>query len=271
MQRLRAIEILSVLLCLTGFCAAGDTLLDRAYDDMYNLQFEQAHSVLEQYQAQRPEDPLGPVSDAAACLFSEFDRLHILQSEFLTDDKKLSNSKAKPDPAVKLRFDSDLAKAQRLAAAQLSDPKLRANAMLAEILRYGLSGDYSALIENRDLAALRELKKGRALAEQLIAQYPTYYDAYIAIGVENYVLSQKPAPLRWALRATGSKTDKEDGLRKLRMTAAHGHFLLPYARLLLAIAALRDGDRQTARQLLIWLAGHYPQNSLYRAELAKLG
>jgi hypothetical protein len=56
------------------------------------------------------------VSDAAACLFSEFHRLHILQSEFFTNDSSLTGSaKLSPDPAVKARFDQDLAGTERLA------------------------------------------------------------------------------------------------------------------------------------------------------------
>ena len=263
--------VLLIPAVLFGRSSSGaETQLERAYNQMYNLQFGNAHRILEEYQAQQPEDPLGPVSDAAACLYSEFDRLHILESEFFTDDKRVQNSKAKPDPAVEARFDADLDKTQRLAAAEMSNPSQRPNAMFADTMRLGLSGDYLALIDGRGLAALTQMKKAREVAEQLLTQYPSYYDAYVAIGAENYILSQKPAPVRWVLRMTGSETDKDNGVKKLRLSAEHGHFLLPYARLLLAVAALRDGDRQTARQFLQWLADQYPQNGLYRNELAKL-
>jgi len=137
-------------------------------------------------------------------------------------------------------------------------------------LRLGLQADYLALIDRRDLAALCEIKKGRELAEQLLSTHPGYYDAYIAIGVENYLLSRKPAPVRWFLRARGAQTDKQTGIEKLRLTAEHGKYLMPYARLLLAVAALRDGDKKGARDLLSWLAERYPRNALYRDELAKL-
>ncbi len=245
--------------------------IEQSYNDMYNLQFDQAHKALARYHTERPDDPLGPVSDAAACLFSEFHRLHILQSEFFVDDSSvLEQKKLKPDPAVKARFDRDLSETERLATPQMSAPSERANAMFAETLRLGLQADYLALIEKRDFAALSEVKQARAVAEQLLSQYPKYYDAYIAIGVENYLLSLKPAPLRWALRIGGARTDKQEGLEKLQLTAEHGHYLLPYARLLLAVAALRDGNRNKARELLGWLAAHYPHNSLYQEELAKL-
>jgi hypothetical protein len=58
---------------------AQPTLIDAGYRQMYNLQFAEAHQSFEQWQRQHPTDPLGYVSDAAAYLFTEFDRLHILQ------------------------------------------------------------------------------------------------------------------------------------------------------------------------------------------------
>jgi hypothetical protein len=108
------------------------------------------------------------------------------------------------------------------------------------------------------------------LAEKLLSQDPSYYDAYLAIGVENYLLSVNPAPVRWFLRLTGARTDKAEGLAKLRLTAQRGHYLAPYARLLLAVAALRDHDRGQARSLLSGLADEFPRNPLYRRELARI-
>jgi hypothetical protein len=144
------------------------------------------------------------------------------------------------------------------------------NAQLSNVFALGLEGDYLALIEKRDMQALKYLKEGRAVAERLLAANPTCYDAYLAVGVENYLLSLKPAPVRWFLRITGAQTDKAAGLEKLRITAERGHYLRPYARLLLAVAALRDNERDRARFLLQDLVTNFPQNHLYRSELAKL-
>ena len=79
---LKRISIL-LLLVLTPALAfpasplTGNALND-GYHDMYNLQFLDAHLKFEQWMASHPADPMGPVSDAAAWLFSEFDRLHII-------------------------------------------------------------------------------------------------------------------------------------------------------------------------------------------------
>lgn len=264
-------RLICALLVFAAATSATETRLDQGYDDMYNLQFDAAHRVLIQYESLWPADPMGLVSDAAVCLFSELQRLHVLQSEFFVDDQRFFDFEVQqPDPTVTARFNEALEKARRLAALQLKSPEQRANAMLAQTLRLGLRANYLALIERRDLAALAETKKAREVATQLLTKHPQYYDAYIAMGVENYLLSQKPAPIRWVLRMTGARVDKQRGILALRLTAEHGHYLKPYARLLLAVAALRDGDRKKARELLGWLATQYPQNRLYRNELAKL-
>ena len=52
--------------------------------------------------------------------------------------------------------------------------------------------------------------------------------------------------------------------------ANEGHYLKPFAKILLGIAALREKRPHDAQQFLIELAHDYPQNRLFRKELAKL-
>jgi hypothetical protein len=251
--------------------AAGNTLLaeglDAGYRQMYNLQFDTAHRTFAEWERLHPQDPMGPVSDAAAYLFTEFDRLHILQSEFfVNDDHFYTDHTLAPDPALKQKFLAALDQGSALAGRSPQDP----NAMFAAVLSRGLRSDYLALIEKRYTASFKEMKSARTLAEQLLASHPDLCDAWIAIGVENYMLSVKPAPLRWLLRLSGGQTDRAIGIEKLRLTAEKGHYLAPFARLLLAVAALRDRDKGRARDLLAGLAREFPNNRLYVHELASL-
>jgi hypothetical protein len=55
-----------------------------------------------------------------------------------------------------------------------------------------------------------------------------------------------------------------------KLTADRGHYLAPFARLLLAVAALRDQDHTTARNLLASLSREFPQNGLYQRELTRI-
>lgn len=249
------------------FCSG----LAAGYCDMYNLQFAEAHKVFAEWQRLHPQDPMGPVSDAAAYLFAEFDRLHILEAEFFANDKNFENQKQLiPDADVKRNFDSQLEKARVLVNQRLSQDSNDGNAIFANILVLALRGDYLALIEKRNLAGLSYMKQARSAAETLVKSNSSYFDAYLAIGVENYLLSLRAAPVRWILQMGGAQTDKTTGLKNLRITAEKGHYLQPYARLLLAIAALRDQDRNTARQWLQGLAQQFPGNRLYSRELSQI-
>lgn len=144
------------------------------------------------------------------------------------------------------------------------------NAVFAQVLALGLQSDYDALIEKRYLSSLNATKESRLLAEKLLQSNPHFADAWLAIGVENYLLSLKPLPVRWFLQWNGNATNKELGLEKLKITAEKGRFLQPFARLLLAVAALRDKNKELAGSILQSLAHQFPKNHLYAEELARL-
>jgi len=108
-------------------------------------------------------------------------------------------------------------------------------------------------------------------AEKLLAADSTCYDAYLALGAENYILGIKPVLTRWVLKLGGARADSQEGERQLRITAEKGHYLEPFAKLLLAVAALRNYDTSTARMLLTELRQDFPDNPLYSYELSKLG
>ena len=249
--------------------AAGD--LDRGFHQMYNLDFQGAHKSFNAYQQANPNEPMGYVGDGAAYLFAEFERLHVLESDLFVDDSHFdSRQKLTPDATVKAEFDQHLAQADKLADQALAKNPRDTDALFAKVMANGLRSDYAALIEKRNLVSLGYIKTSRALAQQLLTIDPTRYDAYLSLGAENYLLGVKPAPMRWVLSMTGAQTDKQQGLEQLRIVAEKGHYLAPFARLLLAVAALRDKDTHTAKVLLAGLATEFPDNKLYSQELSRI-
>ena len=254
-----------------GGTAGNQDILQAGYRQMYDLDFDGAHRTFQSWEELQPNDPLGPASNAAAYLFSEFDRLHILESDLFVDNDKFTNrDKPMPDPNIRAAFENELNKSEQIANQVLAHSPQDANALFAKILADGLRGDYLALIEKRNVAGLTSMKSGRMLAEKLIALDHSYYDAYVAIGIENYLLGTTSAPVRWILRITGAEVDKKNGITNLEVTAEKGRYLGPFAGLLLAVAALRDRNREKARSILASLSQEFPQNHLYQEELVKI-
>ncbi|MDP9113914.1 MAG: hypothetical protein M3O20_09545 [Acidobacteriota bacterium] len=273
----KAVILAPALLWAAGIGSAADIGsapggLDLGFLQMYDLQFTAAHKTFADYEQVYPDDPLAAVSDAAAYLFAEFDRLKILQSEFFVHDENFrgQHQKLEADPRVRRAFEVDLAKADKLAASTLHARPRDSNALFASVMVLGLRADFDGLIDKHDLSALSSVKSGRALAEKLLTIDPSYYDAHLAVGVENYMLSLKAAPVRWFLQLAGAQTDREVGIEQLTLTAEKGHYLKPYARLLLAVDALRRKDTGKAREILTGLAQQFPHNRLYVEELARL-
>jgi hypothetical protein len=241
--------------------------LDLGYRDMYNLDFAAAHAQFGAWIQSHPGDPLGTASDAAAYLFSEFDRLGIIDVQLFADDSRFgSRGKRTPDPAVRKAFQDRADQANRLGDAALARNPKDVNALYAKTLVCGMRSDYAMMIDKHDVEALSYSKQASALARQTLTINPALYDANLASGVENYMLSLKWAPLRWVLSWTGSGTDRAEGIRLLRLTATQGHYLAPFARMMLAVAAIRDGHPQQARDILTTLSKEFPRNTLYLRE-----
>ena len=82
-----------------------NTALDRGFLGLYNLDFAGAQKDFSSWEVQHPDDPVGPVSEAAGFLFSEFNRLGVLEGQFYeNDDAFTARSKLKPDPLVHDQF-----------------------------------------------------------------------------------------------------------------------------------------------------------------------
>jgi hypothetical protein len=133
-----------------------------------------------------------------------------------------------------------------------------------------LQADYSALIEKRNLASLHYTKEASAWAQQLLAVCNNCSDVLVATGFSKYIIGSMTAPVRWFLRMGGLPGDKQGGIADLQTTAEHGHYLAPFARILLAIAYVRDKDNTRALVLLTSLRTQFPGNTLFPREIARL-
>src|SRR5579864_2014919 len=100
----RALLFLFVVLWASAAAhAANESAADinAGFQEMYNLDFQGAHETFQNWEQAHPDDPLGPVSNAAAYLFGEFNRLKILEFDLFTENEKFEKRpKLAPDQAI---------------------------------------------------------------------------------------------------------------------------------------------------------------------------
>jgi hypothetical protein len=250
---------------------AAGSALDRGFSGLYNLDFAGAQRDFATWKQLHPDDPVGPVSEAAGFLFSEFNRLGVLEAQFFENDTAFAGRpKLTPDPVLREHFMAAITQAQNLSHQRLAKDSKDRDALFALTLSSGLQADYAALIEKRNLASLHFAKEASASAQELLAVCHDCYDALVATGFSKYITGSMAAPVRWILRMGGLSADKQGGIADLQKTAAHGHYLAPFARILLAIAYVREKDKSQALRLLTGLRQQFPANTLFPREIAHL-
>lgn len=245
--------------------------IDQAFTRMYNTDFRGAHTSIDRYVSAQPSDPFGYAVRASAYLFSELDRLGILESEFFENDKRIIAKRGlRADPAVRARFFQAIEDAQSRGARILAANPNDQNALFAMAITQGVLMDYTALVEKRQLSSLSSARRANSYAQQLLKVNPQFYDAYLTTGLNEYLLGSLPFFVRWFVHFDGLDASKDQGIQNLKLVARSGHYLRPFAKILLAICYLREKQPRETQQLLAALTTEFPENPLLRKELAKV-
>ena len=245
--------------------------LDAGFRLLYELKPEEARAQFEAWQKSHPEDPLGSAAEAAAYLFEECYRQGVLTSEFFLDDKRfLGKVPLKPDPRLRAAFFAADKQAQELAQKRLQTNPGDTNALFAMTLSLGMQADYASLIDKRQVESLKMIKDADRYADKLLAVAPDAADAYLTLGTANYIIGSLPGYKKFFLGFSGIHGDKKVGIQQLEIAAERGHYLRPFAKIMLALAALREKNPEVARTQLTELVAEFPDNPLFASELAKL-
>lgn len=245
--------------------------IEAGFHLLYELKFPEARAQFSSWQKAHPDDPLGSTSEAASYLFEEFYAQGVLTSEFFLDDKLLLGGIArKGNEGRRAAFLAANQRAQDLARRQLKSDPRDTEALFALTLSTGMQADFAGLIEKRQLESLRFVRKAQSYAKDLLALSPDSADAYLTLGAANYIIGCLPAHKRFFLWFGGVHGDRLAGMQQLEIAAIHGHYLRPFAKILLALASLREKQDALARTLLEELVGEFPQNPLFASELEKL-
>ncbi len=245
--------------------------LDKAFDLMYELQFDAARTEVTAFEKAHPDDPLGAAAEAASYLFEEFNRQGVLTSSFfLNDDKLLGGISGSPDEKTDAAFLDANHRARAMALQHVRADPADPDGLLCLAVTDGMEGDYEALIVKRQLDSLRLIRRAENEGARLLDVKPDAADAYVALGAANYIIGCLPGYKRFLLWFGGYKGDRQRGIAQLQQAAEHGHYLKPLAKVMLALALEREQEKGRARTLFADLHNQFPQNPVFTHELELL-
>jgi hypothetical protein len=215
--------------------------LDAGFHLLYELKPEEARNQFKAWQKSHPQDPLGSASEAASYLFEECSRQGVLMSHLFLDNKRfLGKIPLKPDLKLRTAFFAAVKQTQTLAQLRLKTNPGDTNALFAMTLSVGMQADYASLIDKHQVESLKMIREADKYAKKLLVVAPDAADAYLTLGAANYIIGSLPGLQKLFLGFVGIYGDKKAGIQQLEIAAERGHYLRPFAKILLALAALRE-------------------------------
>jgi hypothetical protein len=244
--------------------------LSEGFHLLYEQNFSDARQIFESWESSHPDQPFGQVALAASYLFEELYRQGVLSSDFFLDEKRfLHGIDGKPNPERMKNFRNALDRGRSLARERLRETPKDPEGLFALALSSGMESDANAILEKKQLDALKRMKEANEYAKQLLAQRPDAADAYVALGTANYIIGSLNPGYRFALWFGGIHGDKKLGMEQVSKTAENGRYLKPFAKILLALSARREKQNVLAQRLLRELNEEFPANALFATEYAK--
>src|ERR1700757_4681321 len=244
--------------------------LSAGFDLLYVQKFTEGRQIFASWESRNQEDPFGEVAMAASYLFEELYVQGVLTSDFFLNEKKfLHGIDGRPNPERMRHFDEALTRTRELAKMRQKTNPNDGEALFALTLAAGMESDAESILRKKHMNGLKRMKEANKYAECLLANYPDATDAYIALGIANYIIGSQSAGSRFALWFDGVHGDKKLGMEQVARAAANGRYLRPFAKIILALAACREKQVALAQRLFRELSEQYPDNQQFASEYAK--
>jgi len=255
---------------LNADTVAAQPGVDTAFRRLYNFDFADSQAAARAYADKQPQDPMGHASLAVSFLFREMNRLQVFNKDMFKEEKISGEQAKKIGKEAKAGFESALVLGKSTAAEALRKNPRDTNALLALMISTGAERDFAALVEKRLKDSYLAAKSSQEYALQLQAIDPTLQDAWFTRGFSEYMVGSVPFVIRWLMKIDQVNGDKKKGLEFMERCAKNGHYLKPFAQMMLASIYQKEKRYKECRDLLQAFAVDYPDNPEVRKELEKL-
>jgi tetratricopeptide (TPR) repeat protein len=241
-------------------------LAHRGVNLMMDGDLDGATAVFRQIQAQDPQSPIGYLLEAEAVWWRiYYSTANLLNAEvFDVASLEVTSHDGRFNELVAIAI------ARSEAGLQARDDVARN--LLYEGMAYALRARLEGL-RGKDLATGRAGKKMRALLLRSVQMDPSLADAYLGLGVYDYLMGTLPIAekiIEYVIALPAGS--RETGLEQLRRAAKEGELTSGEAKFYLAKNLSRTSEGAYAQSLALFeeLARDYPNNQLWPLVAASL-
>lgn len=242
-----------------------------AIDHLRNLEYEQAIQQLQSWLEAHPEDLRAYNYLGISVLYQEMFRRGVLESRVYGQGGDIFKaSKVAVTPEFQQQLLSVLEKAQSLADARANAEPRDKDALYWAGVTHGTRATYHFTLRKEYMPALHESTDALKLHRRLLELDPHYVDAYLIVGMNNYIVGSLPWYIKVMASLTGRHGDRAEGIRQVKRVTEQGNYAREDARLMLAVLYQREKMYREALQVYEDMARDHPRNYLLPCEIAAL-
>ena len=264
-------RILCLLVLVSAVAAQTPRNIDKlradGYDALFNVDYDNARRSFQKMCDLEPDNPAGPESFALSLWLEQLNKTWQAKGKLYTDEAD-AKDQSKINANEVAEFRKWTRRTKQLAQARLRKDKRDVDALYFLGAAEGLEAAHSAGAERKYMAALRSGSDAVDHHRKVLELSPQFIDAYLTIGLQDYVIGSLPLPVKMMAGTFGVHGSKKRGLKELEQVARDGHWARDVARVLLIDLYKREKRWDDAIATSRDLSTRYPRNVLFKQQLA---
>jgi len=244
---------------------------------MFNIDYATAVAKFEEIRKRLPQHPAGDLYLATALWLKNLNKNRRLQTGLYRSGSSFyaGADKAKEetegdvvDAGVDRAFRDRMAQAKTKALALVAKNRNDPDALYYLGTFYGVMAGYEASTARKFYSAMRNGSRCVDAHEKVMKLKPDYYDAYLSVGLYDYIVGSLPFGYKALATMVGIRGNKKRGITRLQTVIENNAVSADDARVML-LAVFRNEKRdEDALSLLEQLSSKYPRNYLLKLEIA---
>jgi tetratricopeptide (TPR) repeat protein len=244
---------------------------------LYNMDYATARAKFEEIRKRIPQHPAGDLYIATVTWLEHLNKSRRLQTSLYQNESSFyaGADKAKEesegdavDPALDRAFRDRMAQAKTKALALVARDKSDADAQYFLGAYYGVMAGYEASTARKFFAAMRNGSRSVDAHEKTLKLNPNYYDAYLSVGMYDYIVGSLPFAYKAFAAIAGVRGNKQRGITRLKMIVEKDAATADDARVMLLAIYQNEKRYEDALVLLDQLGAKYPRSYLIKLERA---
>lgn len=244
---------------------------------LFNIDYKTAQIRFEEIKRLQPSHPAGDLYLATIIWLEHLYKSRRLQAGLYKSDSSFyaGADKAKEesegdavDPATDRAFRDRMAQAKTKALALVNRNRKDPDALYFLGAVYGVMAGYEATVARKFFGALRNGSRSTDAHEKVLKLDPNYYDAYMSVGMYDYIVGNLPFGYRALVAIAGVRGNKQRGISRLETIVEKETATADDVRVILLAIYQNEKLFDKTLATLQNLIGKYPRNYLLKLELA---